>query len=642
MARPTSAADTVLRLSDKIELLPIIHGNGDVAQEVRETLIARPFDCLAVPLPPSVEPLLEEAIDLLPLIQVVTLPEPARDGVPVVSFVPVDPCQAVIMGLRSAMNEGIARAYIDREVTTYEPMSLSAPDPFALKRVSLPAYAAAIVPFLPIPADDGQQAARIAWMAFRLHELELDFDSILCLCHLADWPWLREAYRERRPYDPPEPIAGHPSRFPVEPATLYFALGELPFITELYERRRAELRTDRHLSIDGIKELLIEGRAAWMAEREAEHTAATNWVTPQLLQLYLQYVRNLALLDRRLTPDLYSLVIAAKQMAGDSFAIALLQTARRYSFQPHTPERDPTVSAGIGKLEFPDGQVAWATNRLGGAPLVWRSLSLRPTPTRTKSRRWALQWNPLRQCSWPPEDNRIESFMSHVREQTKALLGEDLARVEKFTTSIKDGVDLRESLRHFRLPRGKGRTSPVAMTNTQGLPYDIYVKEVPPARGNVEVVVFLFDTPADPEVYRWQATWYAEHAQESTLCFYASPFQDNMVGPGIAQSRYGGAMFLFPPRPIADIWTDEALDFAGTLEERLIAAASLHSQERHIALVSPVPPRAQWRRIARRFQRHLVMIPLHRFSGPTIDRLRRFHVLNGHEIRSYAARFIRE
>jgi hypothetical protein len=33
---------------------------------------------------------------------------------------------------------------------------------------------------------------------------------------------------------------------------------------------------------------------------------------------------------------------------------------------------------------------------------------------------------------------------------------------------------------------------------------------------------------------------------------------------------------------------------------------------------------------------------LSRFSGQTVDRLRRFHVLNGHEIRSYAARFIRE
>jgi hypothetical protein len=114
-----------------------------------------------------------------------------------------------------------------------------------------------------------------------------------------------------------------------------------------------------------------------------------------------------------------------------------------------------------------------------------------------------------------------------------------------------------------------------------------------------------------------------------------------MVGPGIGQSRYGGALFLFPPRRIPNIWQDARLSFARSLEERLIAGAALHSQEPHIVLVSPVPPLARWRKIARQFQRRLVTIPLNRFSGQTVDRLRRFHVLNGHEIRSYAARFIR-
>ena len=108
---------------------------------------------------------------------------------------------------------------------------------------------------------------------------------------------------------------------------------------------------------------------------------------------------------------------------------------------------------------------------------------------------------------------------------------------------------------------------------------EIYVKEIPPARGNVDTVIFLFDTPGDPEQYSWQATWYAEHAQESTLCFYATPFLNNMIAPGIGQSRYGGALFMFPPRPIPDIWTDEALGFARPLEERLIAAGAVHSRD---------------------------------------------------------------
>ncbi len=619
-----------------------------MAQEVRETLIARRFDCLAVPLPPSVESAVEAGVEALPQINLVVIPETDQNETPTVSFIPIDPCQAVIMGIRVAVGEEIPRAFIDREVSVFEPTPLPAPDPYALKQVSLAAFMSALIPSLPAPPDQGQQAARISWMAFRLHELELEFESILCLCHVADWPWLRDAYQERTSYTKPDPAIARPSLYAADAATLYFVLGELPFLTEQYERRRAALRSDHHLSVDGIKELLVEARTRWLATHQTETYSVSNWVTPHLLQLYLQYVRNLALMDHRLTPDLYNLVLAAKQVAGDEFAVELLDTARSYGLQQEDDGAgiQSTVSAGLGKLEFPDGDVVSAKNRLQGPPVVWRPVVLKPQPSRLKSRRWAQQWNPFRQCSWPPEDNRIESFTRHVREQAKAILGADLARVEKFTTSVKDGIDLRESLRHWYTGSPRHHSRPMSRTgsrqSTDPIKPEIYVKEIPPARGNVEAVVFLFETPADPDVYPWRATWYAEHEEESTLGFYARPFQDQMVGPGIGQSQYGGALFLFPPRPIPDIWEDPTLGFAETLEERLIAAAAVHSRESHIVLVSPVPPRARWRLIVRQARRRLVTIRLNRFSGQTVDRLRRFHVLNGHEIRSYAAKFIRE
>jgi hypothetical protein len=143
-------------------------------------------------------------------------------------------------------------------------------------------------------------------------------------------------------------------------------------------------------------------------------------------------------------------------------------------------------------------------------------------------------------------------------------------------------------------------------------------------------------------VYTWRTTWFAEHQEESTLSFYATPFSIQMVGPGVGQARYGGTMFLYQPRPIPDIWENPLFNFTTTLEERLLAGACAHSQESHVAVVSPVPLKAAWRNIARRYGRKLVPLPLHRFSGQTVARLRQFHVLNGHEIRSYAARFIRE
>jgi hypothetical protein len=73
----------------------------------------------------------------------------------------------------------------------------------------------------------------------------------------------------------------------------------------------------------------------------------------------------------------------------------------------------------------------------------------------------------------------------------------------------------------------------------------------------------------------------------------------------------------------------------------LLAAACRYSRSRHIALVSPLPPGAGWRRLARRFRKQFVHLPLSQFSDSTVQQLRMLHVLNGKEVRSYAARFIR-
>ena len=115
-----------------------------------------------------------------------------------------------------------------------------------------------------------------------------------------------------------------------------------------------------------------------------------------------------------------------------------------------------------------------------------------------------------------------------------------------------------------------------------------------------------------------------------------------MVGPGIGRARYGGALFLYPPRRIPDIWTDPRLDFTDTLEERLLAGACLHSEHRRIALVSPVPPTALWRRLARAFGKRWTHIPTGRFSASLLRQLRIVHVLNGRHVRSYADYFIRK
>jgi hypothetical protein len=261
-------------------------------------MLAHRYECLAVPLPPSFQHDVESAVERLPCVSVVLQREPLSqfsgtktdfetgaeddnddDELPGASYVPIDPCQPVIAALRIARQERMVRAFIDIETDRYIPREASLPDPYALKRVRPEQFAAAVLPALPAPEDE-DQFRRIHWMANELHRLSAAHTSVLCLCNIMDWPWLRDAFNsvvER----PPEPAWSETptETFGVSARTLTFMLGELPFITGLYERARFELDDDENLSIDGIKSLLLHARDRY----KEEFKSRARRITPQLL-----------------------------------------------------------------------------------------------------------------------------------------------------------------------------------------------------------------------------------------------------------------------------------------------------------------------------------------------------------------------
>lgn len=622
-----------LQLSSRISVAPVLHGSGDFAVEVRRLQLAHPFDCLAVPLPPSFQTQVEHAIDFLPDVTAVIQEErpsfstgdwtpendPAEedsDDHRRVSYVPVDPCQPVIAALRVATQERIPRAFIDLETDHFESHALVLPDPYALKRVSIERFTAAALPGIPRPPE-GFLTDRIRVMAARLKELETRFERILLVCALSDWPWIREAYTQSLATEAQDDDVEVARLCSVSVNSMLFMLGELPFLTGLYEQARAELDNDENLSVDGLKQLLLVSRDRYRAEMRS----LARRITPKLMGVFLQYVRNLSLIERRITPDLYTLIVAARQVFGDSFAIELAEVARTYPYATSTGL--PELSFGIDQVRLPDGEMASAVSRLPGPPVQWRTCELTARPPKIDQQQWKMRWNPHTQCSWPPEDVAIENFRNHVKDAALQIMGAELVQTEKFSTSLKDGLDIRETLRNWHTG-------------------DLYVRVYPPQlQGSLDCVLMFFDSPADPRDYPWRITWMAEHDDESTLSLFASSFQEELVGPGIGLAKYGGAMFLFPPRDIPDVWHDFRLDFTDTLEERLLAGACLHSHERHIAVLSDLPPGAGWRRLAKRYGKKLVHVPMSRFSQETIQRLRMVHVLNGHEVRSFASHFIR-
>ena len=628
----------VLQVDERLNLLPVIHGSADSAIQVRHWLLEHPPKCLAIPLPPSFFAPVMEGILELPNPSIVLQPfektfrteyrpetDPEEQENQRYSYVPIDPCQPVIAALRLAVEEHWRIEFIDEECAEYIPFTASLPDPYALKHLSLEKFATACLPWL-TPPGSREVIGRLEHQAARLLELKKKYNQVTMLTSLHEWPWLRDRIKTdqaRKPRtetdldDNAESIE-YPERYAVDPRTLIFLFGELPFITAFYEHQRKKLDDNTQLTIDGVKHLLLSARGSYLQD----FGKRARRITPLLMSQCLKYMRNLTLMQKRLTPDLYTMVVASQQIMGDQFAIHLVNTAREYGYYDDISPL-PVVKLGIEQARLPDGEIVNTISRLPGPPVMWRSLELRRSPEKLDQNKWAMQWNPYEQCSWPPEDEHIESFRTRVFDRAKSIMGADLARTEKFSTSILDGIDIRETLRHW-------------------YDGDIYVKVLPPSVGTLDACVMLFENNIDPRQYPWRTTWYAEHKDESTLAFFATNFGQEMIGPGIALATYGGAMFLYPPVKIPDIWHERTLDFTDTLEDRLIAAACKYSRGRHVALLCPTAPGANLRRLAKRFGKKLVHVPLSQFNDAMIQQLRMVHVLNGKEVRSYASHFIRK
>ncbi len=106
----------------------------------------------------------------------------------------------------------------------------------------------------------------------------------------------------------------------------------------------------------------------------------------------------------------------------------------------------------------------------------------------------------------------IEEYGRFLKKKAKALLSEERVRVEPFTTSILDGIDIRETIRNWHASK-------------------IYVRKADRLAGEVGAVVVIFDEDREDR-YQYLTTWLGEHQNESDMAFYSTYPFDNIVGPG--------------------------------------------------------------------------------------------------------------
>jgi len=160
------------------------------------------------------------------------------------------------------------------------------------------------------------------------------------------------------------------------------------------------------------------------------------------------------------------------------------------------------------------------------------------------------------------------------------------------------------------------------------------------AWGPASDVVVIFDDDGRDDKYPYKMTWLGEHEQESDMAFYATPPEDNIVGPGICRCEYGGFLMTYPPRRLLDVWQDPDYWFLKQKSEVLLTAALDYSLERCVVYVAAQPPKSYMRTIAERLQRQIAYVPLASLSPSRLMKIRVFHILNGYDKRDVAKDFI--
>jgi hypothetical protein len=587
----------------RFHYLPAAPGRMEFAYEVRRAILRERPHVVAVELPVTLREPYLRAVARLPRITVLVYPDEKHEDRGV--YVPIEPADPFTEAIRSAQEIDAEILFADPDVGERPHLEDRYPDPYSLRHIALEKYIEAYRVY-PQPRSD-EIAAHAAGIAWKLQGANpLDDVLVVLSLNLLD-PVLdameqpQEEPRGRRRRDV-ELLNPHPD-------CLAEITTEYPFLQERYEAARAggELPERRRVQL----EVLREAEKSYLAN--AGETVA-HWQRRMLAR----YTRNLALSNGDLTAGLFDLAVAARSLVDDNYAWEVWQTANRYMAQETESDLE-TVNLS-GEEVWRDTRKIRLRRRLPRPKQRLRPASLKPRKKEKKAGEWAQEFHGEAICSYPPEDLVIEDYGRLLKKKAKSILSEERTRTEPFSTSLLDGVDLRETIRNWY--EGK-----------------IYVRQLDRIAGEVGSVVVIFDPDREGR-YTYLTTWLGEHQNESDMAFYStSPFE-HVVGPGIGRAEYGGFLMSLPPRRMIDVWSDPDYDFAETKPERLLMAGLDYSIHRHVVYVAAKPPRSVFRSIASRFGRNILYIPIGQLSPQKLKKIRVVHVLDSYARRAEAKDYI--
>ena len=586
---------------------PVVPGKLEFAVEVRRAILRDKPQVVAVELPTTLRDAYLRAVERLPEMSVILYSDEHEDDQAI--YVPVEPADPFTEAIRTAREIGAEIVFADPDAGERPHLPDDYPDTYSLRHIPLEKYVESYR-LWPQPRSDriAAHAAGIAWklqgcdpLARVLVVVSLNLlDPVL---DAMEQPQAQPMARLRRPGL--QVLNPHPE-------CLAEITIEYPYLQDRYEHFRAAMAANETIDRRRVQLALF---------REAEKTYESNTgerVAHWQRRLLARYTRNLAVVSRELAARIFDITVAARSVVDDNYAWEVWDTANRYPHQKAETDL-PTVKIS-GEEVWLNTKMMRLRRRLPSKKRRLRPVGLKPRKKEKVPGEWASQLNGASICSYPPEDLVIEDYGRFLKKKGKSILSEERARSEPFTTSLLDGIDIRETIHHWY----EGQ---------------IYVRNFQKVHGEVGAVIVIFDEDRDDR-YTYMTTWLGEHQNESDMAFYSTYPFDHIVGPGIGRGEYGGFLMSLPARRMFDVWQDPDYDFAENKPERLLLAGLDYSLQRLVVYVAAKPPRSVFRNIAARFGRTIVYIPIGQLSPVTMKKIRVVHVLDGYDKREIAKDYI--
>ncbi|HUJ23999.1 MAG TPA: hypothetical protein VLX58_20835 [Bryobacteraceae bacterium] len=591
----------------RFSYFPVVPGRLEFAIEVRRAILRDRPRVVALELPTTLREAYLRAIERLPEMSVILYNDDPEEDRAI--YVPVEPADPFTEAIRSGREVGAEIVFADPDAGERPHLPDAYPDSYALRHISLDKYVEAYR-LWPQPRSDAitAHAEGIAWklqgcdpLANVLVVISLNLlDPVL---DAMENPQAQPMARLRR--KGVQVLNPHPE-------CLAEITIEYPYLQEKYEQFRGDMKGVHGLDRRHVQLALF---------REAEKTYEANTgerVAHWQRRLLGRYTRNLALVNHELAARVFDITVAARSVVDDNYGWEVWETANRYSHQKIASD---LVTVKIsGEEVWLDTKKIRLRRRLPSQKRRLRPVGLKARKKEKVPGEWAKQLNGASICSYPPEDLVIEDYGRFLKKKGKSILSEERSRSEPFTTSLLDGIDIRETIRNWHERK-------------------IYVRNFQKIHGEVGAVIVIFDEDRDDR-YPYMTTWLGENQNESDMAFYSTfPF-DNLVGPGIGRGEYGGFLMSLPARRMYDVWQDPDYDFAESKPERLLLAGLDYSLQRLVVYVAAKPPRSVFRNVAARFGRTIVYIPIGQLSPVSLKKIRVVHVLDGYDKRAIAKEYI--